>query len=127
MMNLLKYLYTVLSQAQKPVYFEQAPVKDPITQLAPKYPYIVFKLPDSLNVESDRQDYSLIIDIWDNKPDTTALETLTSNVDKLLYKLRVTDEKQFLMFERENRLMIPDEDTSVKRRQLQYTVKQYER
>lgn len=127
MMNLLKYLYTVLSQSQKPIYFEQAPVKDPITQLAPKYPYIVFKLPDSLNVESDRQDYSLIIDLWDNKADTTALETLTSDVDKLLYRLRETDETQFLMFERENRLMIPDEYSSIKRRQLQYTVKQYER
>lgn len=127
MMNLLEYLYTVLSQSQKPVYFEQAPVKDPITQLPPVYPYIVFKLPNALNVETDRQDYSLIIDIWDNKSDTTALETLTSDVDNLLYKLRVTDENQFLMFERENRLMIPDEDTTIKRRQLQYTVKQYER
>lgn len=126
-MNLLKYLYTLLSQVQKPVYFEKAPIKDPVTQLPPKYPYIVFKLPDSLNVESDRQDYSLIIDIWDNKADTTALEILTSDVDKLLYRLRVTDANQFLMFERENRLMIPDEDTTIKRRQLQYTVKQYER
>ncbi|CAM3729811.1 hypothetical protein [Mesobacillus zeae] len=127
MMNLLKYLFTLLSQAQKPVYFEQAPEKDSITLAPPKFPYIVFKLPDSLNVENDRQDYSLIIDIWDNRTDTTALENLTSQVDKLLYRLRVTDMNQFLMFERENRLMIPDEDTSIKRRQLQYTVKQYER
>lgn len=120
MMNLIKYLYTLLSQAQKPVYFEQAPS-------GASYPYIVFKVPDSVNVESDRQDYSLIIDVWDNQADTTALENLTSDVDKLLHKLRVTDENQFLMFERENRLMIPDEDTAIKRRQLQYTVKQYER
>lgn len=119
-MNLLKYLYTVLSQAQKPVYFEQAPQ-------GASYPYIVYKLPNTVNVQADRQDYSLVIDIWDNKSDTTALETLTSDVDKLLYRLRVTDENQFLMFERENRLMIPDESADIKRRQLQYTVKQYER
>lgn len=120
MMNLLKYLFSLLSEAQKTVYFERAPD-------AAVMPYIVFKLPNSLNVESDRQDYSLIVDIWDNKADTTALETLTSEVDKLLYRLRVTDANQFLMFERENRLMIPDEDATIKRRQLQYTVKQYER
>jgi hypothetical protein len=120
MINLLPYLFTKLSEAQKPVYFEIAPS-------TAVFPYIVFKLPNSVNVESDRQDYVLQVDVWDKKADTTPLEALTSLVDSKLYKHEHLDANQFLKFERENRLMIPDPDTSIKRRQLRYTVKQYER
>lgn len=120
MITLLQYLFTRLSEAQIPIYFEQAPNDA-------QYPYAVFKLPDSLNIESDRQDYSLIVDVWDNKPDTTILETLTDSLDNLLYKQSYLDTNQHLLFQRENRLMIPDEDSSIRRRQLQYTIKRYER
>jgi hypothetical protein len=120
MMNLLQYIFSKLSEAQKPVYFEFAPHKAIM-------PYIVFSLPNSVDVESDRQDYTLQINIWDDKADSAALETLTSDIDILLHKLQYIDNNQFLKFERENRLMISDSDPSIKRRQLRYTVKQYER
>jgi hypothetical protein len=120
MNHLLTFLYTKLSETQKPVYFEIAPSKT-------VFPYIVYKLPNSVNVESDRQDYTLQIDVWDKNTDTTALETLTDDIDKQLYKLEHLDTDQFLKFERESRLMIPDTDPKIKRRQLRYVVKQYER
>lgn len=120
MNNLLEYIFTKLSETQKPVYFEIAPQKASL-------PYIVFKLPNSVTVESDRMDYVLQIDLWDNKADTSALETLTSDIDKSLYRLQYMDATQFIKFERESRLMIPDPDPTIKRRQLRYTVKHYER
>jgi hypothetical protein len=120
MMNLLQVLFTKLSEIQKPVYFELAPSNA-------VFPYIVYKLPNSTNVESDRQDYVLQVDVWDNKSDTTALETLTNDIDKKLNKMEHLDFTQFIKIERENRLMVPDTDPEIRRRQLRYTVKQYER
>lgn len=120
MKNLLQYIFSILSETLKPVYLEVAP-----NEVA--YPYIVFSLPNSVNVESDRQDYTLQINIWDNKTDTTALETLTDLIDGKLYKRQYLDSNQFIKFERESRLMVPDTDPSIKRRQLRYTVKTYER
>lgn len=120
MINLLSYVFTKLSETQKPVYFEIAPTNA-------VFPFIVYKLPNSVNIESDRQDYTLQIDVWDKNTDTTALETLTNDIDKRLHQLQHLDTNQFLKFERESRLMIPDTDPTIRRRQLRYVVKQYER
>lgn len=118
MINLLTTLFQTLSQAHGAVYFEEAPS-------SAVYPYAVFKLPNSLEIESDRQDFILEIDVWDDSADTTRLEQLTDALDKQLYKLRHLDTNYCLLFQRTNRLMLPDPD--LKRRQLRYLIKTYER
>jgi hypothetical protein len=120
MIHLLQALHTQLSDTSFPVYLETVPQKA-------KLPYIVFSLPNSLNVESDRQDYTLQVDVWDNIPDNTRIDTITNNIDSKLHKLRFLNENLLLILQRENRLMIPDPDPSIRRRQLRYLIKTYER
>lgn len=127
MIGVFQTTFQMLSHVHNRVYFERAPEKDPVTGQPPSFPYAVFKIPNSVDLETDRQDFVLEIDIWDNQTDTARLETLTSSIDKKLHKLRYLDSNQLLIFQRTNRLMIPDPDVKIKRRQLRYIIKTYER
>lgn len=127
MIYLLQYIFSLLSQQGKQVYHEVAPEKDPVTQSPPKFPYIVFRLGTSVNEESDREDFPLIINIWDKNPDTTALEILTDAIDKSLKKIRYLDENQQLTFVKENRSPLSDPDPTIRGRQIRYIIKRYER
>jgi hypothetical protein len=120
MIHLLQALFTQLSDTPTPVYLESVPE-------GANLPYIVFSLPNSLNVESDRQDYTLQVDVWDNSPDNTRIDTITHEVDSKIHKWRFLNDKLLLILQRENRLMIPDPDPSIRRRQLRYLIKTYER
>jgi len=95
------------------------------------FPYVVFKFTSSTNLVSDREDIILEIDIWDTQKDgydaTLNVELLTDKIDKFLKKNRHIDDNQFLMFQKINRLNLPDEDTNVRRRQLRYVVKYYDK
>jgi hypothetical protein len=119
MINLLKMLFTQLSDVGIPVYLEQPEQGTPP-------PYVSFSLPNSVEVETDRLDYTLQVDIWDNSRDNTRVETITTQIDNKLHKLRHLDNNQLLIFQRENRLMVPDPD-GLRRRQLRYVIKTYER
>jgi hypothetical protein len=127
MINFLSYLYSKLVESGKQVYSEVAPVKDPVTQLAPIFPYVVYRLGTSLNDESYREDFPLIINVWDKGSNTTSLEILADSIDKKLKNLRYLDENQQLTFVKDSRSPISDPDLSIKGRQIRYTVKRYER
>jgi hypothetical protein len=119
MIDLLKITFGKLAESGTNIYFEEAPMNA-------TFPYAVFTFPNSIDLETDRQDFTLQVDVWDNNlTDTTRLENATSQIDKTLHKLRFINEQYLLIFQRENRLMIPDPD--LKRRQLRYIVKTYER
>jgi hypothetical protein len=118
MIKIRKILLDYLKSVHSRVYYEVAPETATL-------PYVVFDLPNSVNFEADRQDFTLEIDVWDNNKDTTGIETLTTNIDKVLHKLRHLDNDYLLIIERNNRLNISDPD--LKRRMLRYTVKVYER
>lgn len=117
MINLLKTLFQKLS-TDLPIHLEEAPQNS-------TFPYATFKLEPSVTIEDDREDFPLVIDIWDDSTDTTQLETYWETLDKKLYKLRHLDEEQLLIFQREGKGMIPDPD--FKRRQIRYIIKRYER
>jgi hypothetical protein len=127
MINFLSYLYSKLVESGKQVYSEVAPVKDPVTQLAPVFPYVVYRLGTSLNDENNREDFPLIINVWDKGSNTTSLEILADSIDKKLNNLRYLDENQQLTFAKESRSPISDPDLNIKGRQIRYTVKRYER
>lgn len=96
-------------------------------ELAPQeeqYPFIVFRLPSSVENEQ-REDFIVEVDIWDNSADTTALENLTSAVDKALDRLRFNNTQVQTCLYRMNRLMVPDTDPQIRRRRLRYQAKTY--
>ena len=147
-MNVIKLrtdIQTFLLTLCDRVYYERA--TDTST-----YPYIVFNLVDSREQEGNREDFDLEVDIWDNAQDSTAIETLTGNVDgngdlfnalypgeevypaELLFanegnglhrRLFFTDGELSAKCYRDRRLSIIDEDVRVRHRQLKYFIQTY--
>ena len=129
-MNVIKLrtdIQTFLKTLCDRVYYERA--TDTST-----YPYIVFNLVDSREHEGNREDFDLEVDIWDNAQDSTAIETLTGNVDgdgdltsatglhrKLFYTAGQISAKCY----RDRRLAIIDEDVRIRHRQLRYYIQTY--
>ncbi|TYS91898.1 hypothetical protein [Rossellomorea aquimaris] len=127
MKNLIQSLYTIISQSTTwSVYDTQA------NQNA-VYPYIVFKLPNSNNTESDREDFIIEVDLWDDKTfwqsleDTERLYEEVSKVNDAMKKARILNEHHLLIFSKLNQLQLPDPDENIRRIQLRYEVKTYER
>lgn len=106
-----------LEEVHENCHLEQAPE-------GTAYPYITYNLPNS-NEQEFREDFILEVNIWDKSSDTTALETLTDNVDKKINRLKYIDENMQVSFYRINRMMIPDPDPNIRRRELRYQVKTY--
>lgn len=107
------------------VYFRKAPS-------TAAFPYVVFDLPSSYSSRPS-EDFSLEVDVWDDKQDTTALENLTESIDGngdifsptgLNYKT-ITSANLTATSYREARLIVPDDDERINRRQLRYTVRAY--
>jgi hypothetical protein len=100
-----------------------------------KIPYTTFHLTSSFTDENQKLEvFTLLIDNWDNNPDTTALETVTGNIDGNGDKVAATglhNKKYFVSgtlqtcFYREARLELEDEDPAIRRRQLRYEVQAY--
>lgn len=95
------------------------------------FPYVVFNMPLSTRSSRDSDAVYLEIDIWDYARDgydaTYNVETITNRIEKFLKDNRHLDENQLLIFTETNRLSLRDPDTNVRRRQLRYTVKYYDR
>lgn len=98
-------------------------------------PYTTYRLTTSYTDENQKLEvFTLLVDNWDNNPDTTALETVTGSIDGNGDKVSATglhNKKYFASgklqacFYRENRLEIEDEDPNIRRRQLRYEVQAY--
>ncbi|HHY72701.1 MAG TPA: hypothetical protein GX497_05665 [Bacillus bacterium] len=90
-------------------------------------PYIVYDLPNSFDNEQ-QEIFTFDVDIWDNRTDTTELETLASLLWKELNYYRHVDENIQFSIYRENRLPPLDEnDRSIKRRKLIFQLKCFDR
>lgn len=124
MLNIVKYLIKELKNITPRVYNEKA-TKEAI------FPYVVVNFATSNIIEKDREDIILEINIWDYMKDSydafVAVEELTNRIDKFLKGNRHIDDNQLLIFQKINRLSIPDTDENIRRRQLRYVVKYYDR
>ena len=128
-MNILELreeIQTFLETLGYEVHYQHAP------QTA-TFPYIVFDLVDSTDVET-REDFNLEVDVWDNIQNTTRLETLVGNIDGdgdiqsptgLNRKLIFTDNNMSAKIYRTNRLSLPEPDITLRRRQLRYDIQTY--
>lgn len=125
--ELQKQIYTFLKTKADRVYYENAP-DDAI------YPYIVYDFPSSLENYSNREDFMLEIDVWDNATNTKPIETLVGDVDgdgdvanptglhrKQIYVNGTLSAKIY----KEGRYNIRDEDRRIRHRQLRYRIQTY--
>jgi hypothetical protein len=96
-----------------------------------EYPYVVYNLPNSEEIVDRREDFILEVDVWDKPIDgsTVALQTLADTIHQKLNRLTYTDNANgwSSRFYLVNRLMLPDPDPMIRRRQLRYEIKVYRR
>ncbi len=122
MIELQKYVVGVLKSVHSRVYQEEAPQEA-------VYPFVVYRLPTSTETEERREDFILEVDVWDNPPDgsTVTLQQLADEIDRALHRTVYLDPggKWITMIYRINRMMVPDPDPEIRRRQLRYDLRTY--
>ena len=116
MINLLQQLYTLIS-AETPLYYEKAPEGTAM-------PYATYTLGvsgDSFN----REDIPVIIDLWDNDPDTTDLETLSQTLKSTLDNYTYADSNVGFTLYFTGRFNVPDPEATIRHRQLTFDCTTY--
>ncbi|MBS4191191.1 hypothetical protein KHA94_13460 [Bacillus sp. FJAT-49705] len=120
MIILRKKLMKLLKLYHPQVYFQKVPH-------TAQFPYIVFNLPNAYSNEQ-QEVFNLDVDIWDNRSDTSELESLASKLWKELNYYKHTDDHIQFSIYRENRLPSLDEDdTNIKRRKLIFQLRYFDR
>ena len=115
--ELRKLINTTLRTVHPRVYYQRAPE-------TATYPYLVYDLPDSID-SSPVEQFNLEVDGWD-KPsngDTTALETLMSDVDEVLHRKQGIFSEFGVTIFRARRLSISDDDPLIHRRKYAYDLR----
>ena len=115
MIHLLKLIRNALLAVHPRVWLERAPRNAVV-------PYVVYLVPSSADAEI-REDFVVEVTIWGRGPDTTALEQLTDDVDRAMQRLYYLDGNLSARLYRTGRLMLPDPDPHVRRRELRYLAK----
>jgi hypothetical protein len=118
MLEVYELINTLLRDCGIQVYNEYIPQDKP-------FPYIKFHCPSIGEVESQRQDILLYIDIWDKNTDIVNIENICNEVDSRLNKTNSINDTAHISIYRDNlwKLNIPDVDLEIRRRQLRYIVK----
>lgn len=114
---------TILSELKKinnNVYFESATDKS-------VFPYIVYSIDKTYpkGKKDDRDDITLILDVWDNTIDTTRIENLTDTIEMHLDNLNKPTPTVLLTFYLLSRKSLKDEIETIKHRQLKFVIQSY--
>ena len=116
-LELRKVIKSLLLQFNKNVFYENADDDA-------RYPYIVYEL-DSVDFNNTyRDDLILTISIWDKGTSTKTVETIADNIERLDCINNPTD-TVLPTFYKISRSSIPDEDKSIKRRELKFSIQNY--
>lgn len=120
MINLRKSINALLKTYHPQVHYQTGPSTS-------VFPYVVYNFPNSF-MNEEQEIFNLDVDIWDNKTDTTVIETLASRLWKELDHYRYSDENiQFSVY-RENRLPELDEsELGIRRRKLIFQVRYFDK
>jgi hypothetical protein len=118
-LQLRQAITLALLSAHPRVYFEDAP-RDAV------FPYVVYSLVNSID-DGSMENFMMDVDGWDNRTDTTQLETIMHAVDQALHRktIMITSDTSLTMY-RENRLVLNDEDERIKRRKYKYQVRTHQ-
>lgn len=119
MIKLRKALHLYLKSLYNRIYFQQAP---DTAQL----PYAVYNITSILDDGEGTQTITLEIDGWDNSSDTSALEDMMTNLNKLNKAVITTDDVS-VVFYLEGKHAFVEDDTKYNRRRYSYIGKLFER
>jgi len=120
MIRLRTNLTNLLKSYHSQVHYQTAPS-------TATFPYIVLNFPNSFTNE-EQEIFTMDVDIWDNKTDTTALETLASTLWKELHHYSYLDDSIQFKIYRENRIPELDEtEIGIRRRKLIFQLRYFDR
>lgn len=119
MNNLRTELNKILESIHPRVYFMEAPDKV-------EFPYLVYDLPQSY-FNDDLEVFNLDVDVWDDKDDTTEIETLSQAIWNMFNKYYHIDENMQFSIYRANRMTIEDDDPRIRRRTLMFNIRYHDR
>lgn len=117
-LELRKVITKLLKEVNKNVFYENA------TDEA-EFPYIVYEI-DSISFDySGRDDVILTINVWDKDKESKLVESVSDEIEKKLNYLNYPTGKVLPTFYLINRISIPDEDKSIRRRELKFQIQNY--
>ena len=91
------------------------------------YPHIVFSFKMINLGDLWRQDYTLDVDVWDKGQNTTRIDSLCDDIEKLLHMQNLPQTGILPTFYLIDRRSIIDEDKSIKHRLVRFQIQNYER
>lgn len=90
------------------------------------YPYKTYLL-ESINfADSTRDDYDLVVDIWDRSPDQKTVEEIADQIERLFNVANIPRPPIYPTFFRDGRNNIDDPDKNLQHIQLHFIVQLYE-
>ena len=90
------------------------------------YPYKTFDLSGISYLDSTRDDYELVVDIWDRSPDQKTVEEIADQIEALFNAANIPRPPIFPTFFRDGRNNITDPDKTLQHIQLHFIVQLYE-
>lgn len=118
--DLKKLIQTKLKTVTSLVYHEIADEKA-------LYPHIVFGF-DRIDLgDLSRQDYVLVIDVWDKGNSTTRVDDLADSVENLLQAENLPQENILPTFYLMDEHNVKDEDKAIKHKQIRFQIQNYDR
>ena len=113
MINLRKVFHQKLKTIYANIYF----TKVPDTAI---FPYVVYNFNSINDTGEEFEIIEIELDIWDNKSNTTELETITQNLIDNLDKTVLSDVNFSLVLFLETKLIIVDDNPNINRRKLTF-------
>ena len=91
-----------------------------------KYPYKTFLL-ESINfLDGTRDDFDLVIDIWDRSPDQKVVEEIADQIERMFNVANIPHPPIYPTFFRDGRNNLDDPDKNLQHIQLHFIVQLYE-
>lgn len=90
------------------------------------YPYKTYQLEGINFLDSTRDDFDLVIDIWDRSPDQKTVEEIADQIERLFNVANIPRPPIYPTFFRDGRNNLDDPDKNLQHIQLHFIVQLYE-
>lgn len=88
------------------------------------FPYIVYNFLPSRMVDEGTEVFLMDVDVWDNKTDTTTIETIAQQIWSKFNRFTYLDEVIYFSAYRDNRFPpLEDDDPSIRRRKMTFEIR----
>lgn len=91
-----------------------------------KYPYAVYDFENIDLGDINRDDLILVVDVWGKGEDTSPIEEIADQIEKIFNAANMPDKNVLPTFYRIGRKPIDDEDKTLIRRQLKFQIQNYD-